>query len=121
MHTRIPGGFVSPADAAEQSSKSGLDPIGHNIDSILAIYSREEQCVTRSQRMLERIIDSLGRPIYLGVIVLFCLVWILINVFLSASGLKPFDLPPFHWLQGIIGLAALLIMIRRADQAKPTC
>jgi len=111
MNTKNMGTTASSADASKQSSKPDLDPIGHNIENILTIYSREEQSVTRSQRALEAFIDSLGRPIYISSIVIFCVLWILTNVWLEHSGFATFDSPPFHWLQGIIGLAALLIMI----------
>ncbi|RJX32842.1 MAG: DUF1003 domain-containing protein [Oxalobacter sp.] len=102
---------ASLTDTLKQPSKSECNPIGQNIESILAFYAREEQCVTRSQRMLETVLDSLGRPIYLGVVVLFCAIWILANVLLDIFGKKPFDVPPFFGLQGIVGLMSLLIMI----------
>jgi len=102
---------ASSTDALRQSSKSDRDPIGHNIESILAIHARDEQLISRSQRMLETMLDSMGQPIYLCIITLLCIFWILANVILEMMGLPMFDAPPFHWLQGIIGLLALLIMI----------
>lgn len=94
-----------------QTTKPELDPIGSNIENILAFYTREDQSVTQFQRVLEKIIDLLGRPFWLGVILLFVVLWVLANSLLSKLGLEPFDPSPLHWLQGIIGLAALLIMI----------
>jgi len=111
MNTQKTTSTILPTDTPEQSPKPDLDPIGQNIENILAFYSREEQSVTRSQRVLETIINSIGQPIYISVIVIFCALWILANVWLDHSGFATFDSSPFHWLQGIIGLAALLIMI----------
>ena len=102
---------AAPAAAPEQSSAADLDPIGQNIESILAFYLREEQSLTRSQRVLETISDSLGRPFYLGAIVLFVVLWILANVLAPPLGRAAFDPAPFHWLQGIVGLGAFLAMI----------
>ena len=36
-------------------------------------------------------------------------IWILVNVLAQWLGLPQFDPPPFIWLSGVIGLAALLI------------
>ena len=111
MNAKTPTSTVAPADTPEQSSKPDLDPIGQNIENILAFYLREEQNITRSQRALETISSALGRPFYLGAIVLFVALWILASVLMSQLGFVSFDPPPFPWLQGIVGLGALLTMI----------
>lgn len=111
MNTKTPPSTVAPADTPEQSSKPDLDPIGQNIENILAFYLREEQNLTRSQRTLETISDSLGRPFYLGAIVFFVVLWILANVLAQQLGFAAFDPAPFPWLQGIVGLGAFLTMI----------
>jgi len=102
---------IPSTTGTSQTAKPELDPIGSNIENILAFYTREDQTVTQFQRMLEKIIDFLGRPFWLGVIVLFVALWVLANGLLSQFGVESFDPPPLHWLQGVIGLAALLIMI----------
>lgn len=110
-NTKTPPLVIPSATTTNQASKPDLDPIGSNIENILAFYAREDQSVSRFQRILEKIIDFLGRPFWLGIIVLFVALWILANCLFRQFGLEPFDPPPLHWLQGIIGLAALLIMI----------
>lgn len=111
MNAKIPPSPAASADAPQQSSKPDLDPIGQNIENISAFYLREEQNLTHSQRALETLSDSLGRPFYLGAIVLFVVFWILVNVLAQPLGFAAFDVPPFHWLQGIVGLGAFLAMI----------
>ncbi|MFC3110783.1 DUF1003 domain-containing protein [Undibacterium arcticum] len=111
MNTKTPPSTAAPADTPAQSSARDLDPIGQNIESILAFYLDEEQHITRSQRTLETISGSLGRPLYLGAIVLFVVLWILANVWLHQLGFATVDPPPFPWLQGIVGLGAFLTMI----------
>jgi uncharacterized membrane protein len=79
-----------------------------NIDAVLEFYEREEQKISRSQRVLEGISRFLGQPIFLGIILLFVALWMLANTALRAQGIAQFDPPPFSWLQGIVGLGALL-------------
>jgi uncharacterized membrane protein len=113
---------VSPAGTQNKSSQSGLGPISQNIESILAFYTREEQKISRSQRQLENISGFVGRPLYLGSILLFVALWMLANVFARPFGLVEFDPPPFIWLQGIVGLGALLtttvVLIKQNRLAK---
>ena len=85
-----------------------MDKISQNIEAILEFYEREEQKVSDSQRLLERISRFIGQPIFLGAIVIFVALWILANVLLRKLGIVAFDPAPFFWLQGIVGLSALL-------------
>lgn len=82
--------------------------IGQNIAAVRQFYSREEGKRNASQRLAERISELVGRPHFLGVILLFVTVWIGANLALMALGRKAFDEPPFFWLQGIVALSALL-------------
>jgi uncharacterized membrane protein len=113
---------VSPSVTQDKSSQSGLNPISQNIENILAFYTREEQKISRSQRQLENISGFVGRPLYLGSILLFVALWMLANVFARPFGLVEFDPAPFVWLQGIVGLGALLtttvVLIKQNRLAK---
>src|SRR5512140_2600901 len=84
------------------------DPHSQNIEAILEFYAREEQKISRSQRILERISGFIGQPLFLGFILLFVALWMLANTVLRQAGLAEFDPAPFAWLQGIVGLGALL-------------
>lgn len=85
------------------------DQIGRNIEAVLDFYAREEQKISRSQRILERISLLVGRPGFLGFILTFVALWIVANSLLYLLGRAPFDPVPFHWLQGIVALGGLLI------------
>ena len=98
---RPPGATADAADA-----ESGQ--IGQNIAAVHEFYAREEQRRSAPQRHAESLGDLVGRPAFLVVILVFVSVWIGANLALSAWGSAPFDEPPFHWLQGVIALAALL-------------
>ncbi len=98
------------------------DPITQNIESIAEFYKREEQKLTWSQRIVEAGSNIVGRPVFVGCIVLFVTVWVIANVIALHLGLSEFDPPPFFWLQGIVSLAALLtttvVLIKQERLAK---
>ena len=71
-------------------------------------YTREQQKRSASQRHAENIGDFVGRPAFLVAILVFVFVWMGASMAAPVWGLAPFDEPPFHWLQGVVALAALL-------------
>ena len=97
----------APASGATPFESEG-DQISQNIEAVLEFYTREEQKISRSQRILERISDFIGRPVFLGLILLFVALWIIASLVLRRLGIAEFDPAPFFWLQGIISLGALL-------------
>jgi uncharacterized membrane protein len=102
---------VSPLPAAvaqNPTSASERVQISQNIEAVLAFYTREDQKISRSQRIVERISLFAGRPIFLTLILLFVASWLLANLVLRQLGLHEFDPAPFFWLQGSLGLGALL-------------
>lgn len=98
----------SPADLRDKPFESERDQISQNIEAVLEFYSREEQKISRWQRILERISLFIGQPLFLGLILLFVALWMLANTVLSHFGMDEFDPAPFIWLQGIVGLGALI-------------
>jgi len=82
-----------------------------NIEAVLDFYAREEHRVTRSQRLLERISLLIGQPAFLGFILAFVAIWMLASFAFRRAGIAAFDAPPYFWLQGIIGLGALMSAI----------
>lgn len=120
-----PGIFMplaSASDAPDKSSESKLDQIGQNIETILTFYTRAEKKISRSQRVLENISGFLGQPFFLGSILLFVALWMLANLFARHIGLAVIDPAPFHGLQGIVSLGALLtstvVLIKQNRLAK---
>ncbi|HEX7552005.1 MAG TPA: DUF1003 domain-containing protein [Geothrix sp.] len=87
---------------------SDPDKASQNIDAVLDFYTREDQKISRSQRILERISLAIGKPLFLGFLLLFVLLWVTTNQVLRGTGRTPFDPAPFSWLQGLIGLGALV-------------
>lgn len=85
--------------------------ISQNIEAILEFYKREEDKIGRSQRLAETVSELVGRPLFLAFIIGFVALWILANLLAHRLGLPQFDPPPFFWLDGIVGLGALLTTI----------
>ena len=103
---------ASPApDSGNTAARLEHHQTSQNTEAVLDYYAREEQRVTRSQRLLERISLLIGQPAFLGFILVFIAVWMLANSAFRPAGIAVFDAPPFFWLQGIIGLGALMSAI----------
>ena len=99
---------VSPPDARNTLFESEGDQTSQNIEAVQEFHTREELKISRSQRILERISGFIGQPVFPGVILLFVALWMLANAVLRQFGMAEFDPAPFFWLQGIVGLGALL-------------
>ncbi len=87
---------------------SERDQVSQNIAAVLDFYARDERRLSPSQRALERISHFFGRPEFLILIVVVVAIWVSANLLLRATGRAPFDPAPFFWLQGLVGLSALL-------------
>jgi uncharacterized membrane protein len=99
---------VVPLDNHDIPVESELDQVSQNIEAVMEFYAREEQNISRSQRISEHISNFIGQPVFLGIILFFVVLWILSNTILLQFGMAEFDPAPFHMLQGIIALGALL-------------
>lgn len=98
----------SPVDAPDKPIDSERDQLSQNIDAVLKFYTREEQKIGYWQRILEHVSSFIGQPIFFGFILLFVALWVIANTVLHLLGMTEFDPPPYFWLQGIVGLGALL-------------
>lgn len=83
--------------------------IGENAAAVHDFYDREERLRSAPQRHAESLGGFIGRPAFLLISLLFVVVWVGINLAMDAAHVEPFDVPPYHWLQGIIGIAALWV------------
>ena len=79
---------------AEQPVGAESDQISQNIAAVLEFYAREEQKISHSQRILERISGFVGQPAFLGIILIFVTLWILADLGLGRLGVAEFDTTP---------------------------
>jgi uncharacterized membrane protein len=113
------------SDDKPSSSTNGADLPEHmvrNVQAIAEMHLQAERTVGAHQRAIESGTARLGRPASLYVIVAAVLVWGLVNTLGPRLGIRVLDPPPFPWLQGVVGLAALLttamVLITQNRQAK---
>ena len=86
-----------------------IDPINQNIDAVVALHNLAEQQVDTHQRTVETLTAWLGRPQFFYGIIVGVSLWMLLNSLAPILGLHNRDDPPFFWLQGAVGLGALLM------------
>jgi uncharacterized membrane protein len=98
------------------------DPIAQNIADVVYLENRELERLTAAQRWVEAVSRKIARPAYLIALLIFVMAWIVLNLKAQALRLAPFDPPPFHWLQGLLTLTALLttttVLIGQGRQSK---
>ena len=113
---RVPRILTAHRSAGRKSSKGEETPqlsdlIDHNIETIISLHMHAELKVGRHQRLLERLTALLGRPSFFYLTLVLIAAWIFTNLFGHYLRLPVFDPVPFSWLQGLIGLSALLMTI----------
>jgi uncharacterized membrane protein len=84
------------------------EQIDQNIEAVQDFYSREHGKISRPQRSLERLSRFIGTPDFIGFILLAVTAWVALSLLLPRLGLPQPDPPPFFWMQGVVGLGALL-------------
>ena len=87
----------------------GADNVNENVETLASLRARAEQDVSRHQRRIERLTAQLGQPRSFYVIVAGVAAWSGFNLLAPHLGMRAFDPPPFVWLQGVVGLGALLM------------
>ena len=107
-------------DEHEKSELNNL--VGQNIETIVEHQLRSEQGLDQHQRTIETITKNVGQPRFLYLILLVVALWVGVHGLLALFGVASFDPAPFYWLQGLIGLSALLVttmvLITQNRQAK---
>jgi uncharacterized membrane protein len=92
-----------------QGSPQALDPTNQNVAAVQAFVLREERKLSHSQRGVEALSTAIGCPAFLAVTLALVVGWALLNAALPLMGRPVLDPAPYFWLQGLIGLGALLI------------
>ncbi len=80
-----------------------------NVQAVGALRQRADERASTHQLFIERVTEALGRPRTIYVVVTAVVAWIAWNMAAPSLGLPRVDAPPFFWMQGVIGLAALLM------------
>src|SRR5665647_3301245 len=99
---------ASPPDIRDTPFESERDQISQNIEAVLEFYTREEQKISRWQRILERISGFMGQPGFLGLLLLFVALWLLANTIVLLFGMPVLVPAPSPLLRGLVAMGALL-------------
>jgi uncharacterized membrane protein len=91
-----------PSSTTAQNELS--EHVAHTVHTVASLRSQAQRRVSRHQRAVELLTATLGRPRTLYAILLVVVTWACVNVSLKHAP----DPPPFFWLQGAVGLAAML-------------
>jgi len=106
----------------EEAPPTVHDPINANIDAVVALHAFAERQVDTHQRTVESLTAWLGRPQFFYGILVGVGLWMGVNAAAPLLHLTRWDDPPFAWLQGMVGLGALLmtsvILITQNRQGK---
>jgi uncharacterized membrane protein len=87
------------------------DNLNENVDTLASLHARSEQKASVHQRRIERLTALVGRPLSLYLVVALAGSWVACNLVAAHVGARPWDPPPFWWLQALVGFAALLMTI----------
>ncbi|MEO7719646.1 MAG: DUF1003 domain-containing protein [Capsulimonas sp.] len=88
-----------------------IDPVAETTEIIAAIHHKAEERVDWHQRSVERVVSTLGRPIFLYLVLSVIVTWIAYNELAPREHWVRIDTPPFYWMQGTISLGGLLMAI----------
>ena len=126
--SRKPDPENSPEDNSETRRQSIVpiaplpEHISQNIETIIALQTRNEQDVSGHQRGVEAVTTFFGRPAFLYTILLVIVLWMTPNILPRRFGLPRFDPPPIAWLGFWVTTGSLLmtagVLIKQNRQEK---
>ena len=96
--------------------------IHDTVRAIARLHAEHRDEATPSQRIVEGLTARAGQPGFIVLLTVLMVGWVGLNAIMASLGIKTWDEPPFAWLQGITGVAALYIAVlilatqRREDQ-----
>jgi uncharacterized membrane protein len=100
---------VSTTTSNEHVTPRPSRDIHRNVETIASLRARAEEELSEHRRRVERLTAALGQPLTIYVVLFVVIGWVLANVALARGGWMEPDPPPFAYLQGAVGLAALLM------------
>lgn len=83
--------------------------IEDTVAAIAQLHADHYARATPVQRVIDTVTAFAGRPAFTISVIIVVIGWIALNLIMRASGIEPFDAPPFYWLQGSVAVAALLM------------
>ncbi len=85
--------------------------IDSTIDSVAELERSALAGTSLHQLAIERFVHAVGRPWTLWLLFAAAALWVIVNLGLAGAGQRPFDPPPFAWLELVVSIAALAMTI----------
>jgi uncharacterized membrane protein len=83
--------------------------IEETIRAIAKLQADHHEEAGTLQRVVERLTAWIGRPRFIAALTGVVVLWLAGNSLALWSGHKPWDPPPFSWLEAVVGLLALYV------------
>ena len=110
------------AGMAEQHDERLRQIVEENAEIKALMHQQSEANLTSLHRPIERFAGLVARPIFIVSCLTVFAVWIAVNTDLALTGHKPWDEPPFFWLQGAVSAFSLAItatvLVSQSRQAR---
>ena len=85
--------------------------LDQNIEAITGLKSKSDRDIARHQRVIEKVAEFFGRPVFFFNLLALIVAWITFNSLPSSWNVVPFDPPPFMWLEKSMGLGSLMMTV----------
>lgn len=102
------GDEASPGQAIGDSVPAHVED---TVQAVAQFHATHQDEAAPLQRVIERATRRAGSPTFITLLTVLVLSWISLNLGLAAMGQRPFDEPPFFWLQGAVTLTALYMTV----------
>ncbi len=85
--------------------------IEDTIAAIAKLHADHRNKTSALQRLVERLAAWIGRPRFNAGLTVVLALWVIGNSLITFLGAKPWNEPPFAWLQGGLGLLVLYVTV----------
>lgn len=104
-------GLPIPPDDLHVARSNGVPSAENQLatQAVIAFRARQHEAMGRHQRFVERVNLALGRALSIYFMLASALAWVAFNLAAPVFWWPVLDPPPFNRLQGVVGLAALLL------------
>jgi uncharacterized membrane protein len=96
----------------EHVTKDDLpDSVRATVSSIGRIHAQHDEQATTAHRWARVVTIGVGNPLAIGIVAVVTAGWVIVNVAIAIGGGRPFDPPPFQWLELLVSVGALLVVL----------
>jgi uncharacterized membrane protein len=81
------------------------------VQAIAEVHLQHQRGAAPLQRAVDKVTSVVARPRFIMAMTLVIVAWVAVNLTLAVQGQRPFDAPPFQWLQDLGTGVALYITV----------